>query len=104
LRSSAVATGDLPESINALGTEMSGEVGATFRLMVEGSPREVRLMIRDELYRITSTASHRRRCETLSTIPRPVILKLKLSTVIEPSCYAFATMEKEFRPNNGEDG
>jgi signal transduction histidine kinase len=49
-------TSDLPESIKALGDELSAEGTATFRLVVEGPPREVHTMIRDELYRIAREA------------------------------------------------
>ena len=56
LRSSAISTGDLPDSIKALGNEISAEGSAAFRLVVEGSPRTVRMMIRDELYRIAREA------------------------------------------------
>ena len=51
-----IATSDLPESIKALGDELSTEGAATFRLVVEGPPREVHTMIRDEIYRITREA------------------------------------------------
>jgi ligand-binding sensor domain-containing protein len=56
LRSPAIDTSDLPESIKAVGDELSAEGTATFRLVLEGPPREVRTMIRDELYRITREA------------------------------------------------
>jgi signal transduction histidine kinase len=56
LRSSAIATSDLPESIQALGDELSAGGAVTFRLVVEGLPRKVQTMIRDELYRITREA------------------------------------------------
>ncbi len=56
LRSSAIATSDLAESIKALGDELSAEGAATFRLVVEGPPRRVQAIIRDELYRITREA------------------------------------------------
>jgi signal transduction histidine kinase len=56
LRSSAIATSDLPESIEALGDELSAEGAATFRLVVEGPARKVQTMIRDELYRIAREA------------------------------------------------
>jgi hypothetical protein len=49
---SAIATNDLSESIGALGDELSVEGAATFRLVVEGPPRKVRTMIRDEIYRV----------------------------------------------------
>ena len=71
LRSSAIGTSDLPESIKAVGDELSAEGTATFGLVVEGHPREVRTMIRDELYRITREAlrnafrhAHARHIET----------------------------------------
>jgi signal transduction histidine kinase len=56
LRSSAIATSDLPESIKALGDELSADGPATFRLALEGPPREMLTMIRDELYRIVREA------------------------------------------------
>jgi signal transduction histidine kinase len=56
LRSSVIDTCDLPESIKAVGDELSAEGTATFRLVVEGRPREVHPMIRNELYRITREA------------------------------------------------
>lgn len=56
LRSSAIATSDLPESIKALGKELSEEGAGTFRLVVEGPPRKLQTMIRDELYCITREA------------------------------------------------
>jgi ligand-binding sensor domain-containing protein/signal transduction histidine kinase len=56
LRSSASATSDLPESIEALAGELSAEGAATFRLVVEGPPRKVQTMIRDEIYRIAREA------------------------------------------------
>ena len=56
LRWSAIDTSDLPESIKAVGDELSAEGTATFRLVVEGPRRAVHTMIRDELYRITREA------------------------------------------------
>jgi signal transduction histidine kinase/ligand-binding sensor domain-containing protein len=56
LRPTAIDTSDLPESIKAVGDELSAESTATFRLVVEGPRREVHTMIRDELYRITREA------------------------------------------------
>src|ERR1700722_15516364 len=44
------------------------------------------------------TASHGRRCELLSTMPRVVILKLKLPMVVGHFCYAFAMMGRVFHP------
>jgi len=52
LRSSTTGTNDLPEAVRALGAEL-GEQGSTaFHLVVEGSPRVMHPIIRDELYRI----------------------------------------------------
>jgi signal transduction histidine kinase len=56
LRLSAIATSDLPESIKALGDELSAEGAATFRLVVGDPPREVQTMMRDEIYRIAREA------------------------------------------------
>jgi signal transduction histidine kinase/ligand-binding sensor domain-containing protein len=56
LRSSASATSDLPESIKALGDELSAEGAATFRLVLEGPPRKVQTIVQDELYRIAREA------------------------------------------------
>jgi signal transduction histidine kinase len=53
LRSSATATNDLSEAVNSLGNELSGESAGAFHLSVEGSPRELRPIVRDELYRIS---------------------------------------------------
>jgi signal transduction histidine kinase len=56
LRPTEIDTSDLPESIKAVGDELSAEGTAIFRLVVEGPPRELHPMIRDELYRITREA------------------------------------------------
>jgi signal transduction histidine kinase len=53
LRSS---TNDLAQAVRALGNELAAQDEATFRLTVEGSPRELHPIIRDELYRITREA------------------------------------------------
>jgi ligand-binding sensor domain-containing protein/two-component sensor histidine kinase len=56
LRSSATATNDLAEAVNALANELSGEGTATFDLLVEGPPRDLHPIIRDEIYRISREA------------------------------------------------
>jgi signal transduction histidine kinase len=56
LRSSATATNDLAEALNALANELSGEGTATFDLVVEGPPRDLHPIIRDEIYRISREA------------------------------------------------
>ena len=55
LRSSTTVTNDLAQAVRALG-ERTGQskTAATFRLMVEGPPRELHPIIRDEVYRICS--------------------------------------------------
>jgi signal transduction histidine kinase/ligand-binding sensor domain-containing protein len=52
LRSSATTTNDLAQAVRALGNELSGEEGAAFRLVVEGTVRELHPIVRDEIYRI----------------------------------------------------
>jgi signal transduction histidine kinase/ligand-binding sensor domain-containing protein len=60
LRSSATATNDLASAINALGTELvRGELNpdaAEFHVEVEGTPRELHPILRDEVYRIAGEA------------------------------------------------
>ncbi len=85
LRSSAMATSDLPESIKALGDELAVDGAATFRLVIEGPPRKVQTMVRDELYRITREAlrnafhhAHARHIETEITYAgRAFLLRIR---------------------------
>ena len=56
LRSSATVTNDLSEAVKALGDELATGVSPAFRLVVEGRPRDLRPIIRDELYRLTREA------------------------------------------------
>jgi len=56
LRSSTVTTNDLPQALTALGNELAAQDTAAFRLVVEGPPRDLHPIIRDELYRITREA------------------------------------------------
>jgi signal transduction histidine kinase len=85
LRSSAIDTSDLPVSIKALGDELAVEGAATFRLVIEGSPRKVQTMVRDELYRITREAlrnafhhAHARHIETEITYSgRAFLLRIR---------------------------
>src|SRR5207244_779837 len=56
LRSSATAANDLAEALRTLGDELSTPDTAAFHLVVEGRQRELRAMIRDEVYRITREA------------------------------------------------
>jgi signal transduction histidine kinase len=60
LRSSTVVTNDLALAINTLGEELAGgETNphvAEFRVGVEGTPRELHPILRDEVYRIAGEA------------------------------------------------
>jgi signal transduction histidine kinase/ligand-binding sensor domain-containing protein len=56
LRSSASATNDLAEALNAVGNELSSDNAAAFNLMVEGQTRELHPIMRDEIYRLSREA------------------------------------------------
>lgn len=56
LRSSAAVSNDLAQAVRALGDEMAIEQSAAFRLVVEGAPRDLHPIIRDEIYRIAREA------------------------------------------------
>jgi signal transduction histidine kinase/ligand-binding sensor domain-containing protein len=56
LRLSATATNDLPEAVNAVGNELSIDNDGIFGLTVEGPPRDLHPIIRDEFYRISREA------------------------------------------------
>ena len=56
LRSSATATNDLSEALDAVGNELSIGNEAVFSLVVEGSPKNLHPIIRDEIYRISREA------------------------------------------------
>jgi signal transduction histidine kinase len=56
LRSSDTPTNDLPHAIRALGNELAAPDAATFHLVVEGAPRDLHPIVRDELYRIAREA------------------------------------------------
>ncbi len=64
LRSSAVVTNELAQAVTALGQEMSHEVAsqgsahgsARFRVVVEGPPRDLHPLLRDEVYAIVREA------------------------------------------------
>ena len=96
LRSSAIATSDLPESIKALGDELSTAGAATFRLVVEGPPRKVQTMIRDELYRITREALRNAFHHAQARhIEAEITLRWRTGIRCE---YAFAMMGRVFHP------
>ena len=60
LRSSTMNSGDLPSALNALGTGLATEAGSqsppVFHVEVEGTPRELKPILRDEVYRIAGEA------------------------------------------------
>jgi len=56
LRASTTLTNDLCEALGAVGNELSVEGAAEFDLAVEGRPRDLHPIIRDELYRISREA------------------------------------------------
>ena len=59
LRSSAVENNDLAQATTALGEELATYGGArntTFRVLVEGTPRSLDPILRDEIYRIVREA------------------------------------------------
>jgi signal transduction histidine kinase len=57
LRSSTVTANDLADGLRALGDELSSQNSATFGLVVEGTPRTLHPVLRDETYRIASEAA-----------------------------------------------
>jgi ligand-binding sensor domain-containing protein/signal transduction histidine kinase len=60
LRSSTVETNDLALALNTLGEELAGDESnpnsAKFHVAVEGTPRNLRPLLRDEVYRIAGEA------------------------------------------------
>jgi signal transduction histidine kinase len=56
LRSSTMTTNDLAPALTALGKELGADDTAAFHLVVEGTPRDLHPIIRDELYRIAREA------------------------------------------------
>jgi len=60
LRSSAVGTNDLALAISALAEELAadqtGQNGPEFRVQVEGTPRDLAPLVRDEVHRIACEA------------------------------------------------
>jgi len=56
LRSSTMTGNDLAQAVRALGDELAAQGEAAFCLTVEGEPRDMHPIVRDELYRITREA------------------------------------------------
>jgi signal transduction histidine kinase len=56
LRSSTVIGHDLGSAVATLGDELASQDSATFGLTVEGTPRKVHPILRDEIYRIAREA------------------------------------------------
>jgi len=57
LRSSTVITNDLTEAVRSLGDELASQDSATFHVTVEGSPRNLHPILRDEICRIAREAA-----------------------------------------------
>jgi signal transduction histidine kinase len=71
LGSSSAEDNDLPEAFAAVGQELRQEHPGDFRVVVNGDPRELHPVVRDEVYRIGREAiancfqhAHAERCET----------------------------------------
>jgi len=56
LRSSTTVTNDLAEAVEALGDEMASVDSAAFNMVVEGAPRNLHPILRDEIYRLAREA------------------------------------------------
>jgi signal transduction histidine kinase len=56
LRGSAAATSDLVDAVRALGEELATQDSTGFHLVIEGPPRDLNPILRDEVYRITREA------------------------------------------------
>jgi signal transduction histidine kinase len=56
LRSSPIVTNELGEAIAALGEEFGGNGSRRLRVSMEGTPRELQPILRDEIYRIAREA------------------------------------------------
>jgi signal transduction histidine kinase len=56
LRSSTVVTNELAEAVRVLGNELALQDSAKFRVVVEGSPRDLHPILRDEIYAIAREA------------------------------------------------
>jgi ligand-binding sensor domain-containing protein/signal transduction histidine kinase len=85
LRSSATATNDLAEAVNAVGNELCSDNSAAFNMTVEGPTRDLQPSIRDEIYRISREAlsnackhAHARHIEAeISYGPREFRLRIR---------------------------
>jgi signal transduction histidine kinase/ligand-binding sensor domain-containing protein len=56
MRSPAGSTNDLAEAIRKAAVEFAGDASSEFRLVVEGAPRDVHPIVRDEAFRIACEA------------------------------------------------
>jgi signal transduction histidine kinase/ligand-binding sensor domain-containing protein len=56
LRKSTTTSNDLAEALRALGDELAGTGGTTFRMVMEGPARDLHPIVRDELYGIAREA------------------------------------------------
>jgi signal transduction histidine kinase len=56
LRSAATTSNDLVQAVKSLGAELATADSAAFRLVVDGTPKDLQPIIRDEIYRIAREA------------------------------------------------
>jgi len=56
LRSLTIVTNDLVQAVRSLGDELASQDSARFRLFVEGPPRDLQPIVRDEIYGIAREA------------------------------------------------
>lgn len=68
MRSSAIVRNDLSEALNALGDELAAGDASQFRLVVEGSPRDVHAVVRDEVYLIAREAIRNAFCHAQAKV------------------------------------
>ena len=62
LRSSVIETNDLALAIRTVGEELAAGSNSAFRVHVEGAPRDLHPILRDEVYRITGEAMRNAFC------------------------------------------
>ncbi len=56
LRSSTTVTNDLADAVRALGDELASADSGAFEIVVEGAPRDLHPILRDEIYRLAREA------------------------------------------------
>jgi signal transduction histidine kinase/ligand-binding sensor domain-containing protein len=68
MRSSTLVRNDLSEALRAVGNELAAGDTSQFRLVVEGSPRDVHAVVRDEVYLIAREAIHNAFCHAKAKV------------------------------------